>query len=59
MTTVVVDTDVLSFAIKGDTRAAAYHNHLVGKVAAISFMTVAELDRWSLARNWGYHGDCD
>ena len=44
----VVDTDVVSFFFKGDTRAALYRPHLVGQFLLISFMTVAELDRWSL-----------
>lgn len=49
----VVDTDVVSFFFKGDTRAQAYRETLAGHLLAISFMTVAELDRWALARNWG------
>lgn len=50
---IVVDTDVLSFVIKGDTRAAAYRPHLLGQGWLVSFMTIAELDRWTLARGWG------
>jgi len=50
---VVVDTDVVSFLFKGDTRAEAYHRHLQGKTLAISFMTVAELYQWAYIRNWG------
>jgi tRNA(fMet)-specific endonuclease VapC len=53
MSVVVVDTDVISFVFKEDTRAATYQPHLVGRTAVISFMTVAELDRWALARRWG------
>jgi predicted nucleic acid-binding protein len=48
-----LDTDVVSFLFKGDTRAALYQPHLAGQVLVVSFMTVAELDRWALARNWG------
>jgi tRNA(fMet)-specific endonuclease VapC len=48
-----VDTDVVSFIFKRDSRAAFYEAHLIGLVAAISFMTLAELDRWTLRRNWG------
>jgi tRNA(fMet)-specific endonuclease VapC len=40
---VIVDTDVVSYLFKGDTRAEAYRQHLRGKTLAISFMTVAEL----------------
>lgn len=51
--TVVVDTDVVSFLLKGDTRAELYRSHLQGKALALSFMTVAELYQWAYSRNWG------
>lgn len=50
---VVVDTDVLSYLAKGDSRASLFREHLEGKLLAVSFMTVAELDRWALERRWG------
>ncbi|MBA2446392.1 MAG: type II toxin-antitoxin system VapC family toxin [Chloroflexi bacterium] len=50
---VVVDTDVVSFLLKRDSRAELYRPHLTDRMLVISFMTVAELDRWVLARNWG------
>jgi predicted nucleic acid-binding protein len=50
---VVVDTDVVSYLYKRDTRAQNYRAHLQGKSLTISFMTLAELDRWTLERNWG------
>ena len=50
---VVVDTDVVSFLFKGDTRAQAYRRHLRGKTLAVSFMTVAELYQWAYVRDWG------
>lgn len=50
---IAVDTDVLSYIFKGDTRSALYLPHLSGKLALISFMTLAELRQWSLLRNWG------
>jgi hypothetical protein len=49
----VVDTDVISYIFKGDTRNASYYPHLSGKLALISFMTLAELRQWALLRNWG------
>lgn len=49
----VVDTDVVSFLFKRDTRAERYRRHLSGRLLVISFMTIAELDRWALSRNWG------
>ncbi|HXG63664.1 MAG TPA: PIN domain-containing protein [Blastocatellia bacterium] len=50
---VVVDTDVVSFLFKQDTRGELYRPHLDGKLAVISFMTLAEIDRWALEKNWG------
>lgn len=50
---VVVDTDVVSFLYKGDTRAAVYARHLDGQLPIISFMTLGELEQWTLARDWG------
>lgn len=50
---VVVDTDVVSFYFKNDTRAALYDPHLAGQVAMVCFQTVAELDRWALQHRWG------
>lgn len=50
---VVVDTDVMSYVFKHDTRAAFYEPHLAGKELIISFVTLAELQRWAIASNWG------
>lgn len=50
---VVVDTDVVSYLFKGDTRAEGYRRHLEGVTPAVSFMTVAELYRWAFSRKWG------
>ena len=49
----VVDTDVVSFVFKGDTRAALYVPHLSGHILTISFQTLAELELWALAAGWG------
>jgi predicted nucleic acid-binding protein len=49
----IVDTDVLSFLYKRDTRAEKYRAHLAGHMLTISFMTLAELERWMLSANWG------
>ena len=53
MTTLIVDTDVVSFLLKGDTRAQLYHPHLQDKTLALSFMTIAELYPWAYVRDWG------
>ena len=49
----VVDTNVVSFLFKKDTRGELYRPYLDGHVLTVSFMTVAELDRWALEKNWG------
>ena len=52
MTPVVLDTDVVSFLFKNDTRAQAYFRHLLDRQWLISFMTEAELEQWALLANW-------
>jgi tRNA(fMet)-specific endonuclease VapC len=49
----LVDTDVLSYIVRGDTRAELYRAYLAGKEIGVSFQTVAELRRWGRTRNWG------
>lgn len=49
----VVDTDVVSFIFKDDTRSALYAPHLSGHMLTISFQTLAELELWALAGGWG------
>src|SRR6516162_3162234 len=53
MPSVVLDTDVLSYQFKGDSRAQPYDRHLAGRLWIISFMTLAELRWWTLRRRWG------
>lgn len=53
MSLVLLDTNVVSFLFKGDTRAESYAPLLRGNRLAISFMTVAELFEWAEVRNWG------
>lgn len=43
MPAVVIDTDVVSFRFKKDSRAALFQKHLLGCDWIISFMTLAEL----------------
>lgn len=50
---VVIDTDVLSFLYKKDTRARLYEPHLNDPPFIVSFMSLAELRRWMLERGWG------
>jgi tRNA(fMet)-specific endonuclease VapC len=53
MNAAIVDTDVVSILFKGDTRAQACRRHLTGRLLGVSFMTLAELERWPLERGWG------
>jgi hypothetical protein len=53
MRAMVMGTDVVSYIYKKDTRAAKYEPHFVNAITSISFMTLAKLERWAIARNWG------
>ena len=53
MKAAIIDTDVVSMLFKRDTRALDYRAHITGRLLGISFMTLAELERWSLERHWG------
>ena len=53
MDVVLLDTNIVSFLLKGDSRAKSYAPHLRGRILAISFMTVAELFQWAFVHNWG------
>lgn len=54
MTSVVVDTDVISYVFKNHPFGSAYDRELVGHSALVSFMTVAEIERWMLQSRWGH-----
>jgi predicted nucleic acid-binding protein len=53
MTPVVVDTDVVSFLFKNDSRAQLYLPPMRNRDLLVSFMTEAELEQWILLANWG------
>jgi tRNA(fMet)-specific endonuclease VapC len=53
MTRVVVDTGVVSFIFKNHPIGALYEADLGGCTLLISFMTLAELDRWAIQSKWG------
>jgi tRNA(fMet)-specific endonuclease VapC len=59
MNVVIVDTDVVSYLFKKDTRGARYKPHLDSALLAISFMTLAELEQWTILHSWGArkHGE--
>jgi len=49
----LVDTNIVSYLMKGDARAKPYVPHLENKLLAISFITVGELYFWAEKNNWG------
>lgn len=51
--TLLLDTNILSYILKKDTRATHYAPLLAGHRLAISFATVAELFEWAFIRKWG------
>jgi predicted nucleic acid-binding protein len=53
VTLVVVDTDVVSFLFKNDSRAQLYLPWMRNRDLLISFMTEAELEQWVLLARWG------
>lgn len=53
MDIILLDTNLVSFLFKGDSRVQLYALHLQGQRLAISFMTVAELYQWAAIRHWG------
>ena len=52
MKPIVLDTDIVSFLFKADTRAQVYLPQLQDRQWFISFMTEAELEQWALLANW-------
>src|ERR1035438_307117 len=53
MTEVIVDTDVVSFLFKNHPIGQLYSADLAGRAAGVSFMTVAEVEGWTLQYRWG------
>lgn len=49
----IVDTDVVSYLMKGGARAEAYAPHLQGKLIAIAFITVGEMYFGAEHARWG------
>jgi len=50
---VLVDTNVVSYIMREDTRAKFYVPHLKGKLLAISFITVGEMFYGAIKKQWG------
>jgi tRNA(fMet)-specific endonuclease VapC len=52
LTVVLVDTNILSYSFKGDSRVEAYAHILEQDTVLYNFQTHAELLFWSVQRNW-------
>jgi tRNA(fMet)-specific endonuclease VapC len=52
MTAAVIDTNIVSFIIKADSRAALYKAHMEHRDWILSFMSFAELHRWVIKWHW-------
>ena len=52
MTMILLDTNIVSYLFKDDTRAVLYAPHLLGRELAIAMMTVAELLQWAAVHDW-------
>ena len=49
----LIDTNIVSFLFKQDSRAKLYTPWLRGQPLVIAFVTAAELYKWPLERGWG------
>lgn len=49
----LLDTDIVSYLLKNDSRTRLFSRILEGRLLALSFMSEAELYRWSIQRGWG------
>ena len=52
MDALLLDTNIVSYLMRGDSRAMDYRPHFEGKTLAISFMTVGELYEGAYRRGW-------
>lgn len=53
MSTLVLDTNIVSYLMRGHRLASAYRPHLEGHSLTISFMTVGELHEGAYRAGWG------
>ncbi len=50
---IILDTNVVSYLMKGGSLAEAYAPHLQGRLLAIAFITVGEMYYGAEHKNWG------
>ena len=46
----LLDTNIVGYFFRGDSRAKAYESHLTGQTRHIAFVTLGELYRWLFLR---------
>jgi tRNA(fMet)-specific endonuclease VapC len=46
----LLDTNIVGYFFRGDSRARAYERHLTGQTRYIAFVTLGELYQWLLLR---------
>lgn len=52
MEALILDTNIVSYIMNGDSRVNAYREHFAEKTLAISFMTVGELYEGAYRKAW-------
>ena len=50
---IIIDTNIVSYLMRGSPESRAYAPHLTGKLVAISFITVGELYYGAEKAKWG------
>lgn len=50
---IILDTNIVSYLMRGGREAKAYAPHVQGKLLAISFITVGEMYFGAENSNWG------
>jgi len=50
---VIVDTNIVSYIMRGSREAMIYSPFMDGKILSVSFITVGELYFWAEKRDWG------
>ena len=50
---IILDTNIVSYLMRGDRLAEAYAPHVQGRLLAIAFITVGEMYFGAENRNWG------
>jgi predicted nucleic acid-binding protein len=51
--TLLLDTNIVSYYQRNDSRAKGYDRYIVGHELAISSMTIAEMYQWAAFHRWG------